>query len=87
MPQNFHLRLSDGQVNSLVTYLLARQGPEPTPVPIGDGLAAIPAPKTTGAAKVVAQAPSPNFPVATAGIIIILLVAAISGFLILKNRS
>lgn len=87
MPQNFHLRLSDGQVNSLVTYLLARQGPEPTPVPIGDGLAAIPAPKTTGAAKVVAPAPSPNFPVATAGIIIILLVAAISGFLILKNRS
>ena len=87
MPQNFHLRLSERQVNSLVTYLLARQGPEPTPVPIGDGLASIPAPKNTGAAKVVAPVSSPNFPVATAGIIIILLVAAISGFLILKNRS
>lgn len=87
MPQNFHLRLTDAQMNMLIGYLLERQGPEPTPVPIGSGLQVTPLPKTTGAAKVANPITTPNVPITTAGIIIILLVAAISAFLILKNRS
>ncbi len=71
----------------LVDYLLARQGPEPTPIPIGSGQQVTPLPKTSAAAKVVSPIQTPNVPVTTAGIIIILLVAAISVFLVLKSRS
>lgn len=87
MPQNFHLRLTEEQLETLVTYLLNRQGPEPTPVPIGAGLAATAAPKAVGAAKVVAPQPAGPLPSTAIGVLLILLVAAISGILIFKNRS
>jgi hypothetical protein len=87
MPQNFHLRLTEEQLETLVFYLLKLQGPEPTPVPIGAGLAATAAPKAVGAAKVVAPQPAAPLPSTAIGVLLILLVAAISGFLIFKNRS
>jgi hypothetical protein len=87
MPQNYSTRLSAEQLDTLVTFLLARQGPEPTPAPIGGGPAATPAPKAVGAAKVAAPLPAPAMASTAVGFLLILLVAAISVVLILKNRS
>lgn len=87
MPQNFHLRLTDQQLEVLVEYLMALEGPEPTPVPVGSGMALTPSPKAVSAGKVVSQTPASNLPSTTIGVLLILLVAAVSGFLIFKNRS
>ncbi len=87
MPQNFATRLSAEQIATMVTFLLEQQGPEPTPVTIGVTAAATVAPKAVGAGKV-APLPAPTtLPSATIGIILIVLVAAVSLVLIWKNRS
>jgi hypothetical protein len=83
MPQNYGIRLSDGQIETLVTFLLAQQGVEPTPVTIGSEQATA-APQT--GSEVASPTPSP-LPSSTVGIVLILLVAAISLFLILRGRS
>lgn len=87
MPQNFHLRLTDQQLEVLVEYLMALEGPEPTPVPVGSGMGLTPSPKAVSTGKVVSQSPASNLPSTTIGVLLILLVAAVSGFLIFKNRS
>lgn len=87
MPQNFHMRLTDQQLDTLITFLMAQDGPEPTPVPIGSALAATAVPKAVSSAKVAYPVAGTNLPSTTIGILIILLVAAISVFLIVKNRS
>lgn len=87
MPQNFSTRLSEVQLDTLVTFLLSQQGPEPTPVPIGVASGATPVSKAIGAGKVAAPAPGPVMPSAAVGFLIILLVAAISAILVWKGRS
>ncbi len=87
MPQNFHTRLTAEQLDTLVGFLLAQQGPEPTAVTIGSGISATPAPKAVSAAKVAAPSPARLMPSTAIGILIILLVAALSAFLLFKNRS
>jgi hypothetical protein len=87
MPQNFHTRLTAEQLDTLVGFLLAQQGPEPTAVTIGSGISATPAPKAVSAAKVAAPSPARLMPPTAIGILIILLVAALSAFLLFKNRS
>ena len=88
MPQNFHLRLTNEQLELLVTFLMGQQGPEPTPAPIGGTLAMTPIPKAASAAKVATPSPAASpLPSTTIGILIILLVASISLVLIWKNRS
>ena len=84
---NYATRLSDEQLDTLVAFLLARQGPDPTPMPIGEGLSASPAPKAVGAAKVAAPSPAPVMASTAVGFLLILLIAAISVVLILKNRT
>jgi hypothetical protein len=86
MPQNYSTRLSGEQIETLVMFLLEQQGPEPTPVTIGSGQATA-APKASGVAKVAAPAPPSTMPSLTVGFVLILLVAAISAFLILRGRS
>ena len=87
MPQNFHMRLTTEQLEMLVDYLMGQQGPEPTPVPVGSGLSVTASPKAVGAGKVVAPTPPSNLPSTTVGVFIILLVAAVSAFLIFRDRS
>ena len=88
MPQNFATRLSAEQIDTMVAFLLAQQGPAPTPVPIGGELAAATAaPKAVGAGKVAPLPAATTLPSATIGIILIVLVAAVSLVLIWKNRS
>ncbi len=87
MPQNFHMRLTTEQLEMLVDYLMGQQGPAPTPVPVGSGLAVTSSPKAVGAGKVVAPTPPSNLPSTTVGVLIILLVAAVSAFLIFRDRS
>jgi hypothetical protein len=84
MPQNYQTRLSDGQIETLVSFLLAQQGVEPTPAPIGSGATA--APKAGSAAKVAAPPPT-TLPSTTVGIMLIVLVAVISAILIWRSRS
>lgn len=87
MPQNFATRLSGGQIETLVGFLLAQQGPPPTPVAIGGATAAATAaPKAVSAGKV-APPPVTTLPSATIGILLIVLVAAVSLALIWKSRS
>ena len=88
MPQNFATRLSAEQIATMVTFLMAQQGPAPTPVPIGGvTAAATAAPKAVGAGKVAPLPAATTLPSATIGIILIVLVAAVSLVLIWKNRS
>jgi hypothetical protein len=84
MPQNYHTRLSDEQIETLVSFLLGQQGVEPTPAPIGSGATA--APKTGSAAKVAAPPPA-ALSSSTVGIVLIVLVAALSAILIWRSRS
>jgi hypothetical protein len=84
MPQNFATRLSTDQIETLVSFLLARQGPSPTPETVG---AATPAPKAVGSAKAVAPLPAPVLTSTVVGILVILLVGAISLFILFRNRS
>lgn len=88
MPQNFHLRLSEDQVETLVTFLMGQQGPAPTPAPIGSGVTATAAPKAVGAGKVApTPTPGPVMSSTAVGLLLILLVAAISAVLLLKGRT
>jgi len=87
MPQNFSERLSAAQIETLVSFLAAQQGPVPTPVPIGGAATVTAAPKAIGAGKVAAPPPPAPLPSLTVGIVVILLVAAISAFLLVKNRN
>ncbi len=87
MPQNFHLRLTDQQLEMLVSFLMNQRGPGPAPEQIGSGQPASPAPKAVSAGKVATPPPATVLPSTTIGILIILLVAAISLFLVWKNRT
>ena len=86
MPQNFATRLSAQQIETMVAFLLNQQGPEPTPVPIGGELAATAAPKAVAAGKVVPP-PVATLPSAAIGIMLIVLVAAVTLALLWKHRS
>ncbi len=86
MPQNYSGRLSTDQINTLVEFLLTQQGPEPEPVTVGAGEVTA-APKASSAAKV-APPPAPQpLSSSTVGLVLVLLVAMISAFLIWKGRS
>jgi len=86
MPQNFSSRLSPAQIDTMVAFLLAQQGPEPTPAPIGGGFAATPAPKAVTAAKVAAPQTTPLMSSTAIGVVLIVLVAALSVVLLAKSR-
>ncbi len=87
MPQNFDERLSAAQIETLVSFLAAQQGPAATAVPVvGATAGATAAPKAVGAGKVAAPAPPPPLPSTTVGIVVILLVAVITGFLLVRRR-
>lgn len=86
MPQNFHLRLTDEQVATLVAFLMSQQGPAPTPVPIGSGLAATAAPKSGGMSKM--ATPPPPGPVMTStsvGSLLIIIMLMLSAALVIKG--
>lgn len=86
MPQNYGDRLSDEQIETLVSFLMTQQGPEPQPAAIGSGVSTA-APKASSAAKVVTPSTPQPLSSSTVGLMLILLVAIISAFLILKGRS
>jgi len=85
MPQNFHLRLTEEQLNMLVVFLMAQQGPAPTPVPIGGGLQATAAPKSGGLSKVATPAPAPVMTSTAVGTLIIIMMLLISAVLLAKG--
>ena len=87
MPQNFGTRLTGEQVDLLVSYLLERQGPEPTPASIGSGLPSRPAPKVSGAAKVSTPTQPGVLSSTAAGVILILIVLVISLVILVKGRT
>lgn len=85
MPQNFHLRLTDDQLNTVVAFLMTQQGPAPTPVPIGSGLSVTATPKSGGSSKVATPVPAPSMSSTTVGTLIIILMLALSAVLIAKG--
>lgn len=85
MPQNFHLRLTNDQLDTVVTFLMTQQGPAPTPVPIGSGLSVTAAPKSGGSSKVATPVPAPSMSSTTVGTLIIILMLALSAVLIAKG--
>ncbi len=88
MPQNFDVRLTNEQLGTMVSFLLAQQGEAPAPAPIGEPQGATAVPKVSSAAKVSAQQqPARALPSTTIGVAIILLVAAVSVVLIWKTRA
>lgn len=85
MPQNFHLRLTDDQVNTMVAFLMAQQGPAATPVPIGSELAATAAPKSGGLSKVATPAPAPVMTSTAVGTLVIIMMLILSAVLVAKG--
>lgn len=83
MPQNYSMRLSVEQQETMVAFLLAQQGPQPTPAAIGE-TAATPAPKVAAAAKVVP--PQRVSPSTIAQVLIVVFTAALSIYLFFKTR-
>lgn len=89
MPRNYGARLSEDQLNTLVSYLLDRRGPDPTPVVIGAGsIPATPLPKNVAAGKIATPAPPANtLPATSVGLLLIAVVMVISLALLMKGRS
>ena len=86
MPRDYATRLSAAQQDTLVEFLLAQKGEEPTPESVGSGAtAATPLPKPAAAAKVVP--PSTRLSSLTiAQIALALVVLVVSGYAIFRDR-
>ena len=87
MPRDYATRLSAAQQDTMVEFLLAQQGAEPTPASVGSGAtaAATPLPKPAAAAKVVP--PSTRLSSLTvAQIALALVVLVVSGYAIFRDR-
>lgn len=86
MPQNFSMRLTDSQMETLVAFLMDQQGVSPAPPTIGSDTPGMGATKAVGLSKVATPAPQGSMLVSTTvGVTLIIMMLILSAVLVAKG--